>query len=156
MKMLGRRLLSWLAVSLWFAVLGATLVAAVGLANAADPRGRDFGYQAPDVAEWFGSLRQPDAPAVSCCGEPDAYEADRVDGCRPSDGADCALVAIITDTRPDEPRRRPHVDVGTRVPIPERKIRRRPSANPTDHSIVFAKFHEFGHMVYCWEPATGI
>jgi hypothetical protein len=31
------------------------------------------------VREWFRKLMQPDNPAVSCCGEADAYEADNFD-----------------------------------------------------------------------------
>ena len=36
----------------------------------------------PEIREWYQALMQPDNPAVSCCGEADAYWADsfEVDG----------------------------------------------------------------------------
>ena len=40
---------------------------------------RDFGqWEAtdPQIREWYQALMQPDNPAVSCCGEADAYWAD--------------------------------------------------------------------------------
>ena len=125
-------------------------------------------YATPDVSHWYGSLRQPDAPAVSCCGEADAYYADKVDTCKPADAKhyyqdpmeflnDCALVAIITDTRPDVRRLpigftvvRQHIPVGTRIPIMKEKIRKYPSRNPTGHNIVFVSPSYF--TAYCWEP----
>ena len=146
----------WTSLVLWIGLLFGVLVVAAGTADAADPRGRDFGYQPPDVQAWYGSLKQPDYPRTSCCGEPDAYEADIVEACRPTDPPDCALVAVVTDTRPDEPRKRPHVAPGTRIPVPRAKVRRPPSANPTDHNIVFISVLEFGVNVFCWEPTAGI
>ena len=69
---------------------------------------RDFGQwdaAEPQIREWYQALMQPDNPAVSCCGEADAYWADsfEVEGDK--------YVAIITDSRPDEPLRRKHVEV---------------------------------------------
>ena len=46
----------------------------IGVANA-----RDLGqWEAtdPEVRQWYQALMQPDNPAVSCCGEADAYWAD--------------------------------------------------------------------------------
>ncbi len=45
----------------------------------------------PNVRQWFQSLRQPDHPRVSCCGEADAFEADtfEIEGDH--------YVAVITD-----------------------------------------------------------
>lgn len=117
-------------------------------------------YGAPDINDWYAGLKQPDHPSVSCCGWADAYYADRVDECGPKDAADCALVAIITDTRPDtltlpdgRVLNRPHMPPGVRVSIPASKIRKVPSENPTDHNIVFVAQNGY---VFCWEPAAGI
>ena len=84
----------------------------------------------PGVREWYQALMQPDNPAVSCCGEADAYWADsfEVDGDK--------YVAIITDSRPDEPLRRKHIDIGTRFVIPNHKLKYDQS-NPTGHGIIF-------------------
>jgi hypothetical protein len=124
-------------------------------------------YLAPDVQEYYKTLKQPDNADASCCGDGDAYYTDKFDECLPTDGADCALVAIITDERPDELERpdgskvhRPHIDVGTRIPIPRSKIRKHPIPNPTPHGIVFVNAsypYEGGegnawYGVYCYEP----
>ena len=66
----------------------------------------------PEIREWYQALMQPDVPSASCCGEADAYWADEV---HVRDGK---TYAIITDDRPDEPRGRPHVDIGTEIEIP--------------------------------------
>ena len=55
---------------------------------------RDFGQWEgtdPQIRQWYQALMQPDNPAVSCCGEADAYWADsfEVDGDK--------YVAIITE-----------------------------------------------------------
>ena len=109
-------------------------------------------YQHPDTDEWYNSLRQPDNPVASCCGGHDAYFADKVEECTPADYipalyGGCAMVAIITDDRVVEGRYQ-HA-VGTRIPIPASKIRKHPSANPTEHNIVFVGPQR---QVYCWEP----
>lgn len=121
-------------------------------------------YQAPDEEVWYATLKQPDNPNTNCCGWGDAYYADKTDECRPSDvpgnGGECALVAIITDTRPDERDyvrqdgstikiTRPHRDVGSRVAIPKEKLRKHAVENPTDHNVVFVNANDF---VFCWEP----
>ena len=90
---------------------------------------RDFGqWEATDpvIREWYQALMQPDNPAVSCCGEADAYWADlfEVDGDK--------YVAIITDSRPDGPLRRKHIDVGTKIVVPNHKLKYDQS-NPTGH-----------------------
>ena len=94
------------------------------------PATRAMGSGNPVVREWYQALMQPDNPAASCCGEADAYWADsfEVDGDR--------YVAIITDPRPDEPLRRKHVDVGTRIVVPNHKLKYDQS-NPTGHGIIF-------------------
>ena len=54
---------------------------------------------------WFQGLMRPDYPRSPCCGEADAYWADGVDV------KDGQVIAIITDTRLDEPLGRDHVPV---------------------------------------------
>jgi hypothetical protein len=109
-------------------------------------------YSSPDIEAYFTSLMQPDSPMTSCCGKSDAYYADKTDECSPIDGIDCALVAIITDDRDDISRNRIHRDIGTRISIPARKIRKPPISNPTEHNIVFIGTDS---RVLCWEPVAG-
>lgn len=99
------------------------------------------------IAQWFRSLMQPDNPAVSCCGEADAYWADSFEMSK-----DGEYVAIITDERPDEPLNRRHIDVGTRIVIPNYKIKWNQS-NPTGHGILFTTT---GLYVYCYLPPGGV
>ncbi len=109
-------------------VLGLVLGSMIGVVNA-----RDLGqWDAvdPAVREWYQALMQPDVPTASCCGEADAYWADEV---HVRGGK---TYAIITDDRPDEPRQRPHIDIGTEVEIPDNKLKWDRS-NPTGHGIVF-------------------
>lgn len=113
------------------------------------------------VSEWFKTLKQPKSNA-SCCGVADAYWADAVE----TDPVTGGIIAIITDTRPDEwivdgnKVYRPHVDVGTRIPVPREKIRKPALFNPTGHTIIFlATGAEEGTVytsVYCYEPLPGI
>lgn len=115
---------------LWFIaiVLGAC-VGVVAIAKA-----RDVGQwegSDPSIARWFQTLRQPDQPAISCCGESDAYWADNVEIDK-----DGQVIAIITDDRPDEPLRRPHVPIGTRIAVPANKLKW-DSGNPTGHVVIF-------------------
>src|SRR5574340_373033 len=118
-------------------------------------------YAAPDLEAWYASLMQPDNSSVSCCGWGDAYYADKTDTCNPGEGGmdGCALVAIITDERPDTRTlpdgrvlHRAHIAVGTRIPVPPSKVRKHPVPNPTDHNIIFARVYEGWTNVYCWEP----
>jgi hypothetical protein len=116
-------------------------------------------YASPDLSEYYASLMQPDNRTVGCCGWADAYYADQTDSCGPQDGPNCALVAIITDTRPNKLTlpdgrvlERPPIALGTRIPIPPSKIRRPAIHNPTDHNIVFVAKPGGYINVYCWEP----
>jgi hypothetical protein len=90
------------------------------------------------VRQWFQSLKQPDHPRVSCCGEADAYEADNfeVEGDH--------YVAIITDGRGVLPS-------GTRIPVPNAKMKW-DAGNPTGHGIIF-----IGNagQVYCYVTPGG-
>lgn len=99
-----------------------------------------------EIREWYRALMQPDNPAVSCCGEADAYWADsfEVDGDK--------YVAIITDARPDEPLRRKHVDVGTRIVVPNHKLKFDQS-NPTGHGVIFLNTRAH---VYCYVAPGGV
>ena len=117
-------------------------------ANAAD-------YAAPDLSSYYASLMQPDNPYASCCGEGDAYHADRTEF-----DANGNLVAIITDTRSDERKlpdgrviNRRHIKPGTKFLVPKSKIRKRPIPNPTPHTIIFIGSHM---NVLCYEPQAGL
>lgn len=83
-------------------------------------KARDLGqWEAgdPAIREWYQSLMQPDVPSASCCGTADAYWCD--DYYARAGKAYCK----ITDDREDAPLRRPHVDVGTEVEIPNNKLK---------------------------------
>lgn len=99
----------------------------------------------PAIRRWYQELMQPDLPNASCCGEADAYWADEV---HVRDGK---TYATITDTRPDGPRGRPHIDVGTEIEIPSNKLKWDKS-NPTGHGVIFLNRHR---EVYCFVQATG-
>lgn len=118
--------------------------------------GKDWGaaqYQSPDIAEYYKTLPMPNS-ATSCCGEGDVYYADKQEA-----APDGSIIAIITDTRPNdfvndhgvEVHRAP-VPVGTRIPIPATALRKKPIPNPTGHTIVFLGVTELGTFVYCYEP----
>lgn len=100
----------------------------------------------PVIREWYRTLKMPDAPQVSCCGEADAYWADKIEV------VDDKAYAIITDDRDDAPLGRPHVDVGTRIEIPPHKLKWDRS-NPTGHNIIFLGG---GNNVFCFVQSTGI
>ena len=105
----------------------AGLVALIsGLSLLVPALARDNGQWAAkraDVRAWFESLRQPNNPTASCCGEADAFEADafEVEGDH--------YVAIITNGRGDFP-------TGSRISVPNYKMKW-DSGNPTGHGIIF-------------------
>lgn len=103
----------------------------------------------PAIRDWYQALRMPDSPTVSCCGEADAYWADSYEV-----DPDGSYIAIITDERPDEPLRRKHVDVGTRIKIPKFKLKYDQS-NPTGHGIVFLGGGS-PDSVYCYVAPGGV
>jgi hypothetical protein len=114
------------------------------------------------VREWYQKLMRPDMPSSSCCGEADAYWCD--DYYSRSDATDgkVHVYCKITDDRPDEPRRRPHVEIGTVIEIPPEKLKWDKS-NPTGHSIVFltSGYNWYGSngkqkAVFCFVQSTGI
>lgn len=57
----------------------------------------------------------------------------------------------VTDDRPDAPLVRPHVDIGTIVEIPKRKLKW-DKGNPTGHAIVFMNR---GGIVFCFVQNSG-
>ena len=78
---------------------------------------RDFGQWEntdPAIRRWYRDLDAADNPAVSCCGEADAYWADAFESNEKGE-----YVAIITDPRPDEPLHRKHQDIGTKIVVPK-------------------------------------
>ena len=100
----------------------------------------------PFTRQWFNGLMQPDRPNLSCCGEADGYWADsyEVKGDQ--------YVAIITDTRDDTKLgRRQHIEAGTRVAVPNSKIKWG-SGNPTGHGIILIGL---GGDVFCYLPPGG-
>ena len=104
----------------------------------------------PQIREWFSELKQPDNPRVSCCGEADAYYADKV---YTKDGKN---IAVITDERDDAPLNRPHVPVGTEIVIPDHKMKW-DRGNPTGHNIIFLSnpAADGKRDVYCFVDGNG-
>lgn len=100
----------------------------------------------PVIREWMQSLMQPDNPTASCCGEADAYWCDKINV------RDGKTFCTITDDRPDEPRGRPHVPLGTVIEIPSYKLKW-DSGNPTGHGIVFLSRN---WHVYCYVQPGGV
>ena len=92
-----------------------------------------------NVRQWFQQLMQPDNPRVSCCGEADAFEADRfeVEGDH--------YVAIITDGKGVIPN-------GTKIPVPNKKMKW-DEGNPTGHGIIFISTTG---DVYCYVTPGGV
>jgi hypothetical protein len=62
-------------------------------------------------------------------------------------------VAIITDERPDGPLARAHIDVGTRIIVPNAKIKW-DQGNPTGHGVIFLRSDD--KWVYCYAPPGGV
>ena len=109
---------------------------------------RDDGHWAervgPQIAEWMGSLMQPDTvksgSPYSCCGEADAYWADDVHVATGHNG-EKFIIARITDTRDDaQLGNRQHEELGTEYVVPANKIvgfEQRLRGNPTGHTVIF-------------------
>jgi hypothetical protein len=102
----------------------------------------------PATKEWFRTLMQPDAPTSTCCGEADGYWCDVI---HVRDGK---TFCTITDDRPDEPLRRPHMDVGTQIEIPNHKLKW-DRGNPTGHAVVFIG-NPITRYVYCFVQGSGL
>ncbi len=129
-------------VGLAFGILAASLIGNV--------RARDLGQweaSSPAIREWYQGLMQPDVPAMSCCGEADSYFADVMHF------RDGKVFAEITDERPDEPLRRPHVESGTLIEVPQHKLKW-DRGNPTGHGVLFISKAPFFH-VFCYVQPGG-
>lgn len=134
------------SLGLFFMVLFIVFLLAVKHANA-----RDNGWDdtPPNIRHWFQALMQPDNPAVSCCGEADAYEVDLFE----QEGNH--YVAIVTDGRSDtfaNGSLRPHIDPGTRIPVPNEKMKW-DEGNPTIHGYIFIGS---GGQIYCFVAPGGV
>ena len=92
-----------------------------------------------NVRQWFQSLKQPDHPRLSCCGEADAFEADSFE----AEGDH--YVAIVTDGKGVIP-------TGTRIPVPNQKMKW-DAGNPTGHGIIFVGPQR---QVYCYVTPGGL
>lgn len=103
----------------------------------------------PGIKEWFESLKQPDYPAASCCGEADAYWCDEIH-VKDFDGVKKTFCKI-TDDRDDDALKRMSVPIGTEIEIPDYKLTWK-DGNPTGHSIVFLSR---GMYVYCFVQSGG-
>jgi hypothetical protein len=145
-KLRSDQVLDSVAAGLSLFVLVAFIAAMVALFFVAPARGRDLGQwinSDPETSAWYNRQKMPDYPSQSCCGEGDAYYADKVEV-----GADGTVYAIITDERPDEPLKRPHIPVGTKIPVPTFKNKdTRGDPNPTGHTVIFVRWYGemFGH-----------
>lgn len=135
------------------AILGALFFAAI---MASPARGHEHQQwieeYTEEIAGWIKSLKQPDNPGMSCCGEADAYWADKIDVVGDQ------IFATVTDVRDDAPLKRRHVPPGTRVFVPNYKLKF-DAGNPTGHNVIFltAPSEETGdYQVYCFVQTTGI
>ena len=141
----------WLHVALTLVFLGAALLVILFalFVSRFGAEARDLGQwdrTDPDLRAWYQSLMQPDVPTASCCGEADAYFADDI---HVRNGK---TFVTITDDRPDEPRGRPHVAIGTEIEVPNNKLKW-DRANPTGHGVVFISR---GGYVFCYVQPGGV
>lgn len=112
--------------------------------------GRDLGQWGnsdPDTKEWFRTLMQPDNPTISCCGDGDAYYADKINV------IDGKTYVTVTDERDDKPLGRVHIPVGTVIEVPDTKLKW-DRGNPTGHNILFVMYTS--RYVLCFVQSTGI
>ena len=129
---------TWLAVIVMGALLA--FLYSVNFAHARD--NGQWENTDPEIRKWYSGLMQPDVPTVSCCGEADAYWADGFE----TKGDQ--YIAIITDERPDGPLGRPHIPPGTKILVPNNKLKFDKS-NPTGHGIIFLSTAGY---VWCYLP----
>src|SRR6202051_3311800 len=118
------------------------LAAIAALAMLLPAAARDNGQCAESPAairQWFQSLMQPDNPAVSCCGEADAFEADAFEV------AGDHYIAVITDGKGVIPN-------GTRIAVPNSKMKW-DAGNPTGHGIIFIGGNG---QLYCYAASAAI
>jgi hypothetical protein len=114
----------------------------------------------PELNGWYAALTQPNNPSASCCGAADAYWCDILE--TSAVGDEVKNFCYITDDR--KVPGRPHIDVGTKIEIPNDKIKWGPNdsqtnspvpieRNPTPHNIVFLSR---GLWVYCFVQGAGV
>ncbi len=126
----------------WVALLILILTAVAVATGIVAASARDDGQweNVPEnVRQWFRSLKQPDHPRLSCCGEADAFEADNFE----AEGDH--YVAIITNGKGVIPS-------GTRIPVPNQKMKS-DAGNPTGHGIIFLGPQR---QVYCYVTPGGL
>ncbi len=119
------------------------------LAMAIPAHARDLGQWEnadPAVREWYQHLMQPDVPTMSCCGEADLYWCDDIHVRNEK------TFCRITDDRPDEPRGRPHLDIGTEFEIPTNKLKY-DRGNPSNHALLFVSRNGY---VFCFVQPGGV
>lgn len=99
----------------------------------------------PAIREWYQSLMRPDAPSSSCCGEADAYYADKIEV------RDGRTFVTITDDRDDALLGRPHIPTGTEIEVPPEKLKWDRS-NPTGHNVLFVSRERYA---WCFVQGSG-
>lgn len=114
--------------------------ASLSLSPATGKEGGNWDSVDPEVREWIGTLKMPDQPQISCCGEADAYFADLGEA-----GPD-GNYAIVTDNRGN------FLPVGTKLFIPPHKVQNK-QGNPSGHVVVFANT---SGTVFCMIPMGGV
>ena len=129
-------------------LIGGTLLLAMRTKAQARDQGQ-WENSDPAIAEWYSELKMPDNPSMRCCGQADAYYADKVYA------KDGKSIAVITDTRPDAPLGRSHVPPGTEIVIPNHKMKW-DRGNPTGHNVIFLSNpnDEGLRDVYCFVDGT--
>lgn len=141
-----RGFLEYITVVLVATALAALIIAFAIAAPAAAHDSGQWEKSDPKVTEWYRSLMMPDQPTTPCCGEADAYWADEV---HVRNGR---TYATVTDDRDDAQMRRPHVDSGTEIEIPNHKLKW-DRGNPTGHGILFMSRAGY---VYCFVQPGGV
>lgn len=126
----------------WVIVAAVVFVALMFVVVAAFAHDHDH----PELDQWYASLMQPDNPTVPCCGKSDAYWCDTINV------KDGKTFCTITDDRDDRLLGRPHIPMGTKIEIPNHKLKW-DRGNPTGHAVVFIS--PAGH-VWCFVQGTGI
>lgn len=106
---------------------------------------RDLGQwnDDPEKSAWYRSLKQPDMPAISCCGEADSYFCDE-------HARGSQVYCIIDDDRDNEKLKRQPRANGTVIEIPDNKLNHDP--NLEGRGVVFLSA---GGYVYCFIGAGG-
>jgi hypothetical protein len=146
--------------------LGVVLYAAITITTAVTAAVAHEWADDAYTKRWYENLMQPDSPAVSCCGEADSYWADDYEagtGMMYDPAGDGEMVKVegwvvtITDPRDDflpDGRTRMHRDYGTRVFVPNAKVKW-DKGNPTGHGILFLDNTRRSPGVYCYVPGAG-